>query len=181
MEIHQQFDNNTTFNKYDLSNEYGIGYTTSGESFLFDINDYELIKNYSWRIGYAGYVVTTLNDDHTVLRMHRLILNTDDEDQLIDHINHDKADNRRSNLRIVTNSQNQMNSRNRQNTSGHKGISWHIRKRKWIAYIGYNNRIVYLGIFDDINDAISARKNAEQKYFGEYAYNEDQDTAINIS
>lgn len=152
-------------NKYDLSGDYGIGYTSKGEEFYFDLEDYEKIKSYNWYIDSKGYVMKS----NPSKRMHRLIMGNPDRNISIDHIYHNKRDNRKSRLRIVSNSQNQMNrSTPSQNTSGHRGISFHKNKQKWISQIGLNGKLIYLGIFDDINDAIHVRRQAEKKYFGEY-------------
>lgn len=78
----------------------------------------------------------------------------------VDHINGDKADNRACNLRVVTKSQNQRNSKRRSdNKSGHAGVC--RKKNRWIAYINKNGKRVYLGGFDNVEDAISARKSAQ--------------------
>ena len=152
------------FNKYDLSGEYGIGYTSKGEEFYFDLEDYDLIKNYTWYVGDKGYIKAE-NEDIT---LHRVVMRAKEGD-VIDHIFHKKFDNRKSQLRFVTNSQNQMNRDiGKNNTSGHRGISWHKKHQKWIAQIGVMGKLKYLGLFSDIEDAIKARKEAEKKYFGEY-------------
>jgi hypothetical protein len=91
---------------------------------------------------------------------------------VVDHIDHDPSNNRRNNLRTCTRSNNNCNRRiDRRNKSGITGVFWSNCKNKWIATIGYNHKRIYLGGFHDINDAITARKNAEEKYFGEYSYN----------
>lgn len=57
-----------------------------------------------------------------------------------------------------------------QNTSGFRGISWHKNKKCWIAQIGLNGKLKYLGIFKNLDDAINTRLEAEQRYFGEYNF-----------
>lgn len=90
----------------------------------------------------------------------------------VDHINHNGLDNRRSNLRLCSHSGNQHNTRLRStNTSGYKGIGWHKRREKWQVAITTNGIRRYLGYFTDINDAVIARKAAEEKYVGEFAFN----------
>ena len=162
-------------NNYEISEDgYMIGYTSKNEKFFFDIDDFDDIKKYNWYIRRDGYVASSSNGKHT--KMHTLIMSKNNEigDYLIDHINHNKTDNRKSNLRLVTNSQNQMNKGLvKSNTSGCTGISWHKNKNVWIAQIQINNKLKYLGVYDNIEEAIKARKDAEKKYFGEYAYNPD--------
>ena len=155
------------YNQYDLSGAYGIGYTSKREEFYFDLEDYEKIKNYTWYVKSSGYIKAE-NLDYL---QHRIITNVVGREKFVDHINHNKLDNRKSNLRIVNNSQNQMN-RNigSNNSSGHRGISWHKNKHGWIAQIGVNKRLIYLGFFKNIEDAIRVRNEAEDKYFGEYNF-----------
>lgn len=80
-----------------------------------------------------------------------------------DHINRDKLDNRKKNLRSVSRSYNNTNSGlPKNNTSGHKGI---VRQANlWMARITFNHKDIYLGHFKDIRDTVSARKRAELIY-----------------
>ena len=92
----------------------------------------------------------------------------------VDHINHNVYDNRKSNLRIVTTAQNEMNKGNRKdNTSGCKGVNWDKRRSKWHVRLSYNKVRMELGYFDDFDKAVSVRKEAEKKYYGEYAFREE--------
>ena len=96
--------------------------------------------------------------------------------EVVDHIHHPKTnenkyDNRKENLRIVTQSQNCMNQHIRSNnTSGVKGVSWSKEKNKWQVKITVNYKQIHIGFFDEdkFEDAVQARKDAEEKYFGEY-------------
>jgi hypothetical protein len=87
-----------------------------------------------------------------------------------DHVNRDGLDNRRSNLRKATPSQQLMN-RNivSSNTSGHRGVIWDKSAKKWRAQIGKERRNYVLGTFDNIEDAIAARASAEKELFGEFS------------
>ena len=83
----------------------------------------------------------------------------------IDHINHIRDDNRRCNLREVTRSENMRNrTKYKNNTSGVTGVSLHKPNSKWLSNIRINGKLKHLGYFNDINDAIYARKAAEIKY-----------------
>jgi len=85
----------------------------------------------------------------------------------IDHINGVRADNRLSNLRPATNAENQRNrGATANNKSGHKGVRWHPRDRKWLAQIALHGVQTHLGLFDDINDAIAAYAAGVAKYHG---------------
>ncbi len=83
----------------------------------------------------------------------------------VDHINHDKIDNRLVNLREVTRSENQRNrTRQKNNTSGFTGVYFHTTKNKWNAKIRNSGKNIHLGYFEKIKDAIKARKKAIIKY-----------------
>ena len=87
----------------------------------------------------------------------------------VDHINHNGLDNRKENLRIVTHKQNKFNNPILStNTSGVTGVSWSKQKNKWRAYITIDNKQKSLGYYFNKEDAIKARKEAEEKYFGEF-------------
>lgn len=167
-------NNNKKYNTYDLFGEYGIGYTTKGEPFYFDKEDYDLIKDYCWMIGNDGYVKTTLhnNNETSTLLFHRYIFKLDDkQNNFVDHINHITIDNRKQNLRVVTNSQNCMNHKLKSNnTSGVTGVSYDLKSNKWHSRIGINNKEISLGFYDDFKEAVEVRKKAEEKYHGEYSY-----------
>ena len=161
---------NKKFNSYDLSGEYGIGYTSKNEKFYFDLEDYDKIKNYCWHINNNGYVVNKTEEGITL--MHRLVMGLKKGDHReVDHIYHKTNDNRKDQLRIVSSSENNMNkSIPSNNTSGYKGVYYDKRYGNWYAEIGVYNRKFRLGFFDDKNEAVKVRKQAEEKYFGEYNY-----------
>lgn len=160
------------YNKYDLSGEYGIGYTTKGEEFYFDLEDYDKIKDICWYMSKKGYVVGHIKGQKEI-KMHRLIMGIiNDQTVVVDHIttNH-KMDNRKLNLRVTTQAKNALNRRlSKNNKSGYTGVSWNKWIEKWHSYIRYNNKIINLGYYKNKDEAINARKEAEIKYFGEYRY-----------
>ena len=132
------------------------------ERIIIDLEDVEKIKNYKWSLK-NGYAFNT-----EVGLLHRF-LNEYPNDMVIDHINLNKLDNRRSNLRICTYSQNNMNTKIKSsNTSGTKGVWWNAKREKWIAEIMIDNKKYYLGEFINKEEAIKTRKEAEIKYFGEF-------------
>ena len=164
------------YNTYDLSGEYGIGYTEEGDSFYFDLEDYDKIKDYYWNNnGNDEYFRSTINKK-TVL-LHRFIMGlSNDSNLVVDHINtHHREDNRKSNLRIVSNSENQMNHKLfKNNTSGTSGVDWLKKSNLWRSRIEINNQSITLGYYKNKEDAIKARKEAEEKYFGEHSYSNSQ-------
>ncbi len=149
---------------------------SNGEFTLISDADFIWSFGYSWfltgknYLKSGGYPTTTINGKQ--YKMHRLIaerMGLDCANQ-IDHIDGDTYNNQRKNLRAATNSQNQMNMGLRDtNKSGHTGVHWHIRDQVWQAYIWINRNCIHLGNYNRIEQAIFARKIAEQKYFKEFA------------
>ena len=158
------------YNTYDLSGEYGIGYTLKGEPFLFDKEDYDLIKDCCWGVS-KGYITGKSPCSDKMVSMHRLVMHAKEGD-IIDHIFRKKNDNRKSQLRKVTVSQNAMNSGVRSdNTSGITGVKWNKKREKWEAGLQIDKKYIHLGIFSNKQDAIEARLKAELELFGEYSPN----------
>lgn len=131
-------------NTYDLDGEYGVGYTTEGKVFYFDKEDCNLIKYYYWNV-FKGYVVSETNKQDVKTRMHRLIMNCVDKNLDVDHINH---------------------------TSGVTGVTFNKNANKWAVAIQKDNKRIHLGVFDNFDEAVKVRKEAEIKYFGDYRYKE---------
>lgn len=127
---------------------------------LIDLDDVERVKKYKWFFSGHGYVV---NSEY--VKLHRFITNCP-KSMEVDHINHNKLDNRKSNLRICTHQQNCMNV-----ADNVKGIHYDKSRNKWMAYIKGKN----LGRFNSKEEAIEARKQAEIDYFGEYRNKEDEE------
>lgn len=153
-------------NNWDLeSYDYGVGYTSKGEEFWFDKEDFDKINKYTWYINDDGYVICTDNK----IYLHILIMNPYDG-QLVDHKKHRKFDNRKSELRIVNATQNAINRcMQSNNTSGTTGVSFHKASKKWFAYIKINKK-QKRKYANSKEEAIIFRKELEEKYFGEYSY-----------
>lgn len=157
-------------NEYYPENDYMVGVTTKGDKFIFDKEDLELIKDYCWLKNSEGYFDAKERKTNRAVRLHRIIMGAE-RGYDVDHINHDPADNRKKNLRIVTRSQNNMNAKlSKNNTTNVPGVVYDKERNKWKAQIGINYKNIILGRFDTKEEAITARKAAEEKYFGEFAY-----------
>lgn len=162
------------YNTYDLTGEFGIGYTSKGDEFYFDLEDYDLIRDYCWTIDAHGYVVTGAGKSYKT--MHQIILPTKDG-YIPEHIHgkETRNDNRKINLRQADKTQNQMNmSLKSNNKSGVTGVHWDSTHNKWKSVIQAYGIKYDLGYFNNFEDAVRARKDAESKYFGEYAYDVSQ-------
>ena len=170
-----RYDEDKTYDKkktrYDLSNDYGIGIDSKGRTFYFSLEDYERIKKYTWTVHPTRHEVI---NHKTGMKLHRFVLNVNDSNLQVDHINHNRTDNRRENLRVVTSEQNNMNKNGNKYTNVFRGISWNKKLQKWVARITVHYKGIHLGVFQKLEDAIRARKEAEEKYFGEYSYDNSQ-------
>lgn len=154
---------------YEVQEDYVIMYTPKGESFLVDLEDFYKIKFLSCSIDDKGYVVCKTSRKNR-FGLHRFVTNAP-KGMKVDHKNHDTTDNRKDNLRVVTNQQNQMNRKaNKNNISGKAGVTYFKPNGKWRACICVNKKIIHLGTFDNKEDAIKARVEAENKYYGEFSY-----------
>lgn len=130
---------------------------------LIDVEDVPLVDNYKWCYK-EGYVMTghTRSNDRKLL--HRFIMNAPD-DKVVDHINQDTLDNRKSNLRVCTVAE---NNRNSSKTIG-------VYRRKdcksdvWRAMIMIDGEPIKLGKFNNKEEALKVRRKAELKYFGDFA------------
>ena len=150
------------YNTYVFKGDTGYCTVNSGKTFIFSKNDYNIIKNYTWYIR-NGYPVSNMGDKHVTL--HILILG-ELENFVVDHIDRNKLNNTRSNLRHATVSLNIANSVRYENKVGHRGII--LNHGSYYAVIKHQNIRYNLGRFKKLEDAITARKAAELKYFGEY-------------
>lgn len=155
---------NSNPNEYDLSQKYGIGFTHKGERFLFDLEDYELICGISWSFNKDGYLIGRYNNKN--IGIHQLIMGCP-QDSMVDHQNGYEWDNRKSNLRICSHAE---NGRNRKvNVNSKSGVAGVYKAgNKWAAQIYDNGKKVHLGHFDNFEDAVKARKEAEPIYYKEF-------------
>ena len=125
---------------------------TRGYVTKVSVADLPRVQHLRWcyRSGYAVHY-TQVNGKRKVIYLHRLLLNAPSHLQ-VDHINRDRLDNRRHNLRFATRSQNQANKgRSRNNRSGYKGVGFHAGK--WSARIRYQGKQLHLGHYDDVVEA----------------------------
>jgi len=148
---------------------------TQGEFALVDADDYEELSKYKWycevhskKNGYKSARRTqTYNGKDIKISMHRLIMNCSTGWE-VDHINGNPLDNRKSNLRIVSRSENMRNRKGLQknNTSGLRGVDF--QNGKWRAKITINNKTIFLGNWDTKIEAHFAYLNGAKKYHGKF-------------
>ena len=139
-----------------------------------DNDDLEKCSKLTWHYAKnkdSKYIQTRIKG--TMVKLHRYIMNMNNSNLVVDHINRNPLDNRKSNLRICSYKENSFNKSIRvDNTSGIPGVSFHKTNKKWRAKIKYNNLTIHLGYFEDINEALINRRVAEEILFGEYSPNE---------
>ena len=144
---------------------------TQGKVAIVDDEDFEELSKYKWQYagGYAVRAISRAFGKLPLTRIHVQIIGKIDGLE-IDHINGDKLDNRRENLRHVTVSQNQYNRKpNRAGSSQYKGVSWYRAGKKWHSSIKTGGKTFHLGYYDIERDAAAAYNKSASELFGEYA------------
>lgn len=139
---------------------------TQGKQALVDDADYDWLNQWKWcyHLGYAKRRSSGGRSGSQILFMHRVI-NETPGGFVTDHINRDKLDNRRANLRTATKRLNAANTGVAvNNTSGVKGVYRRSDGKKWFASIMVEQKTIYLGCFDEISEARKAREHAEREF-----------------
>jgi hypothetical protein len=127
--------------------------------------EFAYLDKYKWHWGLRKAVTKQKGD-----KLHHLIMGKPPEGMVIDHINRDPKDNRKSNLRIVSYYENAQNiSSQKNNTSGYRGVWFRKDNNKWQSEIKVNYKKISLGSYDSIIKAAKAYNNAAEKYFGKFA------------
>lgn len=173
-------------NNYIIDKENGIAkielHRRNQESLyaIIDLEDLERVINfpYTWFAQYNKdienyYVRASVYNPNTqhseVMFLHQFIVGANGK--FVDHINSDTLNNRKANLRVVLDSNNSMNrkSRNKNNTSGYRNVSWSKSENKWVVQLQINKKNKVLGRFDDVHEAGRFAEEMRSKYYGEYA------------
>jgi len=144
---------------------------SSGRIAIVDNEDYENLKNYHWYFsnGYARR--NAVKDGKRIqITMHRQLMGFPVGFQ-IDHIDQNKLNNQKSNLRVCTNAQNSMNRKVQANNKyGLKGVFFDKYTNKYRARINYKGKTIYLGRHKDIKDAGISYDKKALELFGEFAF-----------
>jgi hypothetical protein len=154
------------------------GQRGQGKYALVDDEDYEYLSRFRWFWGPTStYATGYVTGDGRMSLMHKLVINVP-AGYFADHINGDRLDNRRSNLRVVTGSQNNWNmGASSRNQWGLRGVSYHKKAGKWEAYLGIGGnakagvrtRKIYLGLYTSPEAAGRAYNVAAIQFYGDYA------------
>ena len=146
---------------------------------LIDLDDVDKCKDITWsiqmfRCGKDKSYITYYATNSKVGLLHRYLMGSPKGMQ-VDHRDGNPYDNRKYNIRVCKQEDNNKNqSKYKNNTSGCEGVVWWYYNdiNKWRVFINLNKKRIYLGFFDDFNDAVKARRKGELKYFGEYSRND---------
>lgn len=140
--VETAYNINKKYNDYRIENdtvEVFIG-NNFNNVMLCDIDDWEKLKQCYWTEQH-GYAVSIQN--YECMRFHRMVMNVENPEIQVDHINGNKLDNRKINLRLCTNQENSMNKyENSNNTSGYKGVYFDKEREKWRGAIQYNGKSI---------------------------------------
>ncbi len=157
-------------NKYNVKDNIVYGYTSKGDEFIFDIDDYGKVSQFSWYKMGNGYICH--RDKNGFILLHRLIMNPPDYMD-IDHKNNIKTDNRKENLRICNRSQN-MAHKSYRNKTNYRGVV-ELPSGKFAAQI--QNR--YLGTYETSQEAHNVYAKEAIKEYGEYICEEQINASDN--
>lgn len=149
---------------------------SQGHEAQVDDEDYEWLNQWKWSVlvhktghAYAVRGEGPRGKSKTIC-MHHMIVGKKDG-HVVDHINRNPLDNRRSNLRHLTHRENVLNSGMwTTNSSGFRGVSWDKGRNKWQAKIKVNQKQLHLGRFNTAEEAAQAYDAAAREYFGEFAF-----------
>ena len=139
----------------------------SGKQFLFDECDRELVDSYSWYVNSYGYAAVKYKG--TTLMFHRESMQAPKGFD-VDHINGNRADNRRCNLRVVTRAQNQQNKAIQSNSkTGHKNVFWVNGVQKWEVCIVKGGKKAFRKFFKDFDEACRVAEEKTNEIYGNYS------------
>lgn len=148
--------------------DFKIIKSTNGTDIKVNSDTYVWAKYFTWKVNSDGYAVCGKSPDRNML-MHRVITDCPDNMQ-VDHINGEKLDNTRENLRIVTAHQNSMNRRiNSNSNTGYKGVYWHKRDKKFVVVVKFHGKKYFSGRFNNAEEAHEAYMRKSKELFGDYA------------
>lgn len=144
-----------------------------GRHTIVDDEDFEYLSQWKWTYHNCGYAYRNEKigvKKYKCILLHRQILGSDSPE--IDHINRDRLDNRRINLRACNRRDNAINIPKRKGkyTSKYKGVYYSRRCKAWVAQLKINYTALYLGKYKTENDAAVAYNIAASKHYGAFAY-----------
>ena len=168
----------------DANTVKGTTNNLGGIDFYIDYEELDKCKDICWSAQWSEKSHTYYIHGKTTYKgqceyLHRFILGLSNKDNVeVDHKDHNGINNIKNNLRITTRAQNAMNMAKFNKTESNcHGVTWKEDISKWVVEIWENKNRRYLGIYSDLNEAIQVRKAAEEKYYGEYSYDNSTNNA----
>jgi len=149
---------------------------SNGVRAKLDKDDYDFVSRFSWSCSQDGYAVRNVNDGKVTrqVSMARLILGLPNGDpRQVDHIDGDRLNNIKKNLRIVTSQENNFNKRKYRGssfTSKYKGVSWDTSNKKWRARLKIDKKDIHIGRFESEVEAAKAYDEKAKELFKELAH-----------
>lgn len=148
---------------------------SKGDLLICDAEDERFALENSWRYDKDGYVIRgkRIDGKYRLLRFHHEVLKQHGweipPNAVIDHRNKIKHDNRKENLRICSQAENNRNRNSTNNSSGYRGVNWSSKNQNWIARIRVEGRSLHLGSFPSAREAAYYYNMAAQQLHGEFA------------
>lgn len=145
---------------------------TKGKYAIVDEDDFDRVNQFIWAANFSSPITYARTRGQGKLNaMHRMVMNANDPNTVVDHIDHNGLNNRKSNLRICSQSNNCMNTRSRKNsTSKYKGVCMTCYSKKWVASIRIDGKSKVLGYFESEIEAAKAYDAKAIELHGEYAH-----------
>ncbi len=143
---------------------------TKGKYALIDNEDFKKISSITWHCSSEGYAIHSLHKKPYAILMHRMIMKTP-QGKDTDHINGNRLDNRKHNLRICSRSENLRNSKKTifKRSSKYKGVSWDKNNNNWMAQIYRNGKAYFIGRYNNEVEAANIYNKIAKKHFGKFA------------
>lgn len=142
---------------------------------VIDEEDADLVRHHRWcpktgRNTIYAHTAITRDGVRTSITLHRFLIDAK-PGEIVDHINHDGLDNRRSNIRVCTLDQNGANRRGaaKSNQCGYIGVYFHTRFNRYCASVSRKGKTIHVGYFDNALDAAHARDRVALEFYGEFA------------
>lgn len=171
---------NKKYNKFEIIDEVVKVYVNNEENkiMLCDIDDWNTLKKYYWREDPNGYAIAI--NDYNTIRFHREVMKVDDSKIQVDHINGDRMDNRKVNLRLCTNQENSMNKyKNSNNSSGYKGVYYDKERNKWRGAIQFNGKSIKSSKrYNTPEEAYAWYIEKSNKLFGDFSVFKSREDAL---
>ena len=146
------------------------GVTNNHKRFIIDTEDLNKVRDFCWRVHKHGYVVANgRNGTNKTVKIHQLIIEVPDSGFMVDHIDQNKLNNTKKNLRVATKSENNTNiKRKNNNTSGYTGVQ-KLKTGKYVSGISKDKKFYHLGTFSTFEKAVIERHNKEMLIHGEFS------------